>query len=271
MNPDEDQLRAALHEGEPDEIELNAHHIISAAVADEARHRRSVRSAFAIAATVVIVAGGATGLITALGHDSSNRSSAGDAAAGTESVAGSTSAAASAGPSSAASMAGSAGSSAAASGGPAVPSTTGAASASCPTAPPTIAVPKPTAAGAAGALFGAGLISITVCVYQPDGSGLAAATTLTGTDATGLATTLNAIAPAPTQQACTADLGPTVLLLPQTTAGAGRPVVGNAGGCGTITNGTAERNARSELTGLIQKVLPGTNNSGRASPGPGPS
>ena len=77
--------------------------------------------------------------------------------------------------------------------------------------------------------------------------------------------------PVPTARtACTADLGPTVVIVGRTATDATPTVVGNLGGCGEITNGHASRLSRSvlqdEASKILQRVTPGLN-----SHGPGPS
>jgi hypothetical protein len=270
MSPDEDQLRTALHEGQGGADELDARRIMSSALVEQARRRHSLRSSLAIAAAVIVVAGGTTGIITALAHSGSSGSSSAasrEEHSGDATYAGG-SALTNAGPSSAAASSPAdapATSRPAAAGAP-----NSSAPAACPATPPNIDPPRPGGTGA-GALFAKTLTALTICVYQPDGSGVAGGETFTGADADSVAATFNSIAAADGDRPCPSDLGPTVLMLPRTAGGPGAAVVGNVGGCGTTTNGTAVRYARTQLTALIQKVLPGTVNSGRASPGPGPA
>jgi hypothetical protein len=100
---------------------------------------------------------------------------------------------------------------------------------------------------------------------------LAGTTELTGPDAEQLAGRLeNSPLPTPTT-ACTADLGPTVVILASTAKENTPTIVGNLGACGEITNGQAARLARAVLQDEARMILRPPGSPGLNSPGPGPS
>jgi hypothetical protein len=99
----------------------------------------------------------------------------------------------------------------------------------------------------------------------------AGTTELTGSAAEQLARRLeDSPLPSPTT-ACTADLGPTAVILASTAKKNAPTVVGNLGGCGEITNGQAARLARAVLQDEARVILRQPGPPGLASPGPGPS
>ncbi len=286
MSPDEDQLRAALRDGESAAQDtLRPDLIMSRARRERHDRQRNLRGVLGVAAAVIVIAGGGFGISQLGGHNSSKSSSSASrdsaAGAGSSQAAGAASGAgaltppAPANPSTAAASSPAAvppaGSSSAASSSAAAASAASACPSTTPVVPP---LPGFTAPGLSAPLFAGNLTSLTVCVYQPDGSGLAGGKTYTGSGAQEIAATFNSaeVLPDPGGMGCTTDFGPTVLMLPSTAQGAGKAVIGNAGGCGATTNGSALRyKARGALVAVIQKVLPATAGSGRASPGPGPS
>src|SRR6478672_3896297 len=220
MSPNEEQLRAALREGEGDRP--NADLIIVSARAAR-RSRRRVAAAIAASVAVVIAIGGG---ITALSLRSGNSTRPGAQ----------------------------------------LPLTAPSALA-CPTTPPTIAMPNTSI----GRLLPDGITAIRICLYQVGTPKFAGTTELTGTAATQLARELeDSPLPTPTT-ACTADLGPTTVILASTAKKNAPTVVGNLGGCGEITNGQAARLARTVLQDEARVILRQPGPPGLASHGPGPS
>ena len=244
MSPNEEQLRAALRDGEGDRP--NADLIIASARAAR-RSRRRVAAAIAASVAVVIVIGGG---ITALSLRSGNSPSSSAAAGRSQPLP--TSAAGAAPP-------------AARPGAelpPAAPSAL-----ACPSTPPTIAMPNTST----GRLLPDGITAIRICLYQVGTPKFAGTTELTGTAATQLARELeDSPLPTPTT-ACTADLGPTTVILASTAKKNAPTVVGNLGGCGEITNGQAARLARTVLQDQARVILRQPGPPGLASHGPGPS
>jgi hypothetical protein len=277
MSPDEDQLRAALRGGE-DDGELDAGAIMRKAIVGRQQRRRSVRN-FATGAAAVVLVGGAGVGLSQLPDSGSNKSSSGgqaDRAVSSRVAAHGDSEPTQAASSSAAAAAGSAG-------GAAAPTSGGAAS-----VPANGAVPGPADASLCpalayalpsdhpplsftGPLFPADLTAMTVCVYQPGGSTLAGAKQFGTAAAQSIAASFNASAKYSTNQACTADLGPTVVIYARTASGPVPTVVGYAGGCGETASVLAARDARPALVKLIAQILPTATGGGRASPGPGPA
>jgi hypothetical protein len=244
MSPNEEQLRAALREGEGDRP--NADLIIASARAAR-RSRRRVAAAIAASVAVVIAIGGG---ITALSLRSGNSPSPSAAAGRSQPLP--TSAAGAAPP-------------AARPGAelpPAAPSAL-----ACPSTPPTIALPNTST----GRLLPDGITAIRICLYQVGTPKFAGTTELTGTAAAQLARGLeDSPLPTPTT-ACTADLGPTAVILASTARKNAPTVVGNLGGCGEITNGQAARLARTVLQDQARVILRQPGPPGLASHGPGPS
>jgi peptidoglycan DL-endopeptidase CwlO len=263
MSPDEDQLRAALREGEHDGA-LNADRIRYQAMADHAHRRRSIVNVAASVAAVVLVAGGGFGIAHLNGGSSSKSSAASAISSSAAAAAGSAAQSAAGDPAAQGSVNGGAteASSAAASSAAAVASAS-------PSATAPVAIPTPSGAatdcpGAApavpaggsgtAALFPANLIALTVCVYQVDG-GAAAVKVFNGAAAQQIAAAFNASAGIGGRQACPADLGATVAMYPRTANGPAPAVIGNLGGCGTTSNGTAARQASAELNAVARQVL----------------
>jgi len=244
MSPNEEQLRAALREGEGDRP--NADLIIASARAAR-RSRRRVAAAIAASVAVVIAIGGG---ITALSLRSGNSPSSSAAAGRSQPLP--TSAAGAAPP-------------AARPGAelpPAAPSAL-----ACPSTPPTIALPNTST----GRLLPDGITAIRICLYQVGTPKFAGTTELTGSAAEQLARRLeDSPLPTPTT-ACTADLGPTAVILASTARKNAPTVVGNLGGCGEITNGQAARLARTVLQDQARVILRQPGPPGLASHGPGPS
>jgi len=277
MSPDEDQLRAALRGGE-DDGELDAGAIMRKAIVGRQQRRRSVRN-FATGVAAVVLVGGAGFGLSQLPDSGSNKSSSGgqaDSAVSSSVAAHGDSEPTQAASSSAAAAAGSAG-------GAAAPTTAGAAS-----VPANGAVPGPADASLCPALaytlpsdlpppsltrplFPTDITTMTVCVYQPGGSPLAGAKKFSAAEARSIAASFNASAKFERDQACTADLGPTVVIYARTASGPVPTVVGYAGGCGETGSVSAVRDARPALVKLIAQILPTTATGGKASPGPGPA
>lgn len=246
MSPNEEQLRAALRQGEGEQP--NADLIIASAHAAR-RSRRRMAWAIAGSVAVVIAIGGG---ITALALRSEDSTSAGSAAGEPQAAPSPTSAGGAAAP-------------AASPGTGSPPAVSGALA--CPGPPPTIAMPNTSN----GRLLPDGLTTIRICLYQTGTPKLAGMTDVTGTAAEQLARRLED-SPLPTPKtACTADLGPTVVILGRTATANAPTVVGNLGGCGEITNGQAARLARAVLQDEARVILQKPGPPGRNSHAPGPS
>jgi hypothetical protein len=249
MSPNEDQLRAALREGEGDRPNAD---LIIASVRAARRSRRRVAWAIAGSVAVVIAIGGG---VTALSMQRSGTSStsSGAGAGGSLPVPTSAAGAARAVPPAA---------------GPQMESSpTGARPLVCPDPPPTVAMPNISN----GRLLPDGITAIRICLYQVGRAKLAGTTELTGPAAEHLAGRLeNSPLPTPTT-ACTADLGPTVVVLASTAQENTPTIIGNLGGCGEITNGQAARLARAVLQDEARVILRPPGSAGVNSPGPGPS
>ena len=245
MSPNEEQLRAALREGEGDRP--NADLIIASAHAAR-RSRRRVAWAIAGSAAVVIAIGGG---ITALALPSGNSNTSSGAGASRPQPVPTSASRAAAPPEGL--------------GAKASPSVTNALA--CPSAPPTIAMPNTST----GRLFPDGIAAIRICLYQTGTSKFAGMTELTGTAAGELARQLEDSPPPTPTTACTADLGPSVVILASNTKANAPTVVGNLGGCGEITNGQAARLARAVLEDEARVILRQPGPPGRNSQGPGPS
>jgi hypothetical protein len=122
-----------------------------------------------------------------------------------------------------------------------------------------------------GRLLPDGITAIRICLYQVGTPKFAGTTELTGSAAEQLARELeDSPLPTPTT-ACTADLGPTAVILASTAKKNAPTVVGNLGGCGEITNGQAARLARAVLQDEARVILRQPGPPGLASHGPGPS
>ena len=249
MSPNEEQLRAALRDGEGDRP--NADLIIASAHAAR-RSRRRVTWAIASSVAVVIAIGGGVSAVSTLRSGNSS-SSSGERAGGLQPVPTST-----AGAPRAAAPAAS----------PQTESSPTAPSALvCPRTPPTIATPKVSN----GRLLPDGITAIRICLYQAGTAKFAGTTELAGAAAQQLARRLeDSPLPTPTT-ACTADLGPTAVILASTAKENTPTVIGNLGGCGEITNGQAARLARAVLQDQARVILRPPGSPGQNSPGPGPS
>jgi hypothetical protein len=288
MSPSEDELRAALHQGEQDSI--NTESLISRARQAQLHRRRTRRT---IAGSVLGVAAVA-GLTTAVmlhhpgpGDESSAAGSGADSAVSqpASSAAGTSAAASGGGPSSAAGggAAPEAGrdSSAASTAGTAGPGASNGSvsngssggSPACPSQAPT----QPKGGGLSSRFTGGNLVStgtnrFTVCLY-PAGGGAVTSTVLSGSTASALASTLNAskalpkppAAPPPT---CSNDRS--LVLLPSVDGRAEPEVVGLPAWCGSTTfrlsNGSAVRYVPD--TSLAPAGVPFPQ---RKTPGPGPA
>ena len=245
MSPNEDQLRAALRDGEGDRPDAD---LIIASAHAARRSRRRVAWAIAGSVAVVIAIGGGVGAFSTMRSGNSS-SSSGTRAGGSAPV-----------PTSAAGAARAAAPAAS----PQIGSPTVTSGLACPRTPPTIAMPTVSN----GRLLADGITAIRICLYQVGTAKFAGTTGLTGTAAEQLARRLeDSPLPTPTT-ACTADLGPTAVILASTAKENTPIVIGNLGGCGEITNGQAARLARTVLEDQARVILrpPGLN-----SPGPGPS
>ncbi|MEP6598940.1 MAG: hypothetical protein ABJB98_05765 [Actinomycetota bacterium] len=265
MSPNERQLRAALHAGEGEPLDADA---VLGRARTARRQRRSTLGAVAGAVAAVLAVGVGAGLVAANGNDDLVT----DAGPATSSRPYATS-----GPPDLSKRAETAPSFTGKSlPGPIPPVVigTGVAPATCPAQAPRLATPSD--AGANGPLFPGGVTAIRVCVYQPesaagapDTSGVTASYLVVGADAQGLAQAFNNLAP--TQFACTADLGPWVAMFGATATGQTAPVVGNLGGCGTTTNGTAVRQARDLLIQLASSGPPQSAAPSKLTASPAPS
>lgn len=244
MSPNEEQLRAALREGEGDRP--NADLIIASARAAR-RSRRRVAAAIAASVAVVIAIGGG---ITALSLRSGNSTSSGAVAGRSQPLPTSAAGAVPPGARPGAELP------------PGAPSAL-----ACPSTPPTIAMPNTST----GRLLPDGITAIRICLYQVGTPKFAGTTELTGSAAEQLARELeDSPLPTPTT-ACTADLGPTAVILASTAKKNAPTVVGNLGGCGEITNGQAARLARAVLQDEARVILRQPGSPGLASHGAGPS
>ena len=241
MSPNEEQLRAALRQGEGEQP--NADLIIASVHAARRSRRRTVWAIAGSVAVVIAIGGG----ITALTLRSGNGPSAGSAGGG-----------AGLAPALSGSANGQARRSAAA-------------PARCPAVPPAIAPPT----ASSGPLFPDGITALRICLYpwteQTGTANLGGSTEVAGTAAQQLISRLeNSPRPTPITP-CTADLGPTVVILASTATANAPTVVGNLGGCGEITNGQAARLARAVLQDEARVILQKPGPPGLNSPGPGPS
>jgi hypothetical protein len=279
MSPDEDQLRAALRGGE-DDGGLDAGAIMRKAIVGQQQRRRTMRNVAASVAAVVLVGGAGFGISQIHVGTEQKSSSAGQA---DSAVSSSAAARGDSEPSKAASSSG------AGTAGPAagVPGPTSAGAASLPAngavpGPvdisrlcPAVAYALPSdrpAPSLTRPLFPADITTMTVCIYQPGGSPLAGAKKFTTAEARSIAASFNASARYEQDQACTADLGPTVVMYASTASDPALPtVVGYTGGCGTTSSVSATRAARPALMKLIAQILPTAATGGKASPGPGPA
>lgn len=139
-------------------------------------------------------------------------------------------------------------------------------SAACPGSVPAVSLTK-----GSGSLFPADVTSINVCVYTVDR--LTGSKALTGTVARGYAQRFDA-APSRGMICPQYVTRTTVAMLPMTPRGLGPAVVGRVGGCGTVSNGTASRDAAELLNelskGIVSAPIP-TMPSHPMSHGPGPS
>lgn len=138
--------------------------------------------------------------------------------------------------------------------------------AACASSPPTVSLGK-----GSGSLFPADVTSIKVCVYTADR--LTGSTALSGAVARGYAQRFDA-AP-PRGMICPQYVTrTTVAMLPMTPRGQAPAVVGRVGGCGTVSNGTASRDAAELLNelskGMVSSPIP-TMPDHPMSHGPGPS
>ena len=244
MSPNEEQLRAALRQGEGDRPDAD---LIIASAHAARRSRRRVAWAIAGSVAVVIAVGGG---ITALSLPSGKSSTSSSAAAGRSQPS----------PTSAAGLAAPAAS-------PRAEAPNATTALACPGTPPTVAMPKVSN----GPLLPDGISAIRICLYQVGTPKFAGTAGLTGTAAAQLARRLED-SPLPTASTpCTADLGPTVVILASTKTANAPTVSGNLGGCGEITNGQAARLARAVLQDEARVILRPPGSPGLNSPGPGPS
>ena len=239
MSPNEEQLRAALRQGEGDGP--NADRIIASARAARRTRRRTAWAIAGSVAAVIAIGGG----ITALSLHSGRTTSSSSARSGAQADA----------------------SSGSATYGAAAP-----AAAPAPTVPPCPVAP-PEAARSSGAspdrLLPNGIVAIRICLYQPGTAGLAGTTEATGAAAQQLADRLDGSPLLPTRSAPPCPPGPRVAILARTASGDVPVVAGNAV-CGDITNGQITRMARDvlqdEVSAILKPVTPGRN-----TVGPGPS
>jgi hypothetical protein len=241
MSPNEHQLRAALRQGEGDRPD--ADEIIFSARAARAARRRTAWAVVGSVAAVLLVGGGITALSLAGDGSGSSASSGGAAGGAAVPPDRSPGTGTRAGP---------------------LPPTVPA----CPRVLPS--VPQPPSRSS-GQLFPDGVIAIRICLYPVESSTLNATNELTGTAAQRLVEQLESSPKPAPQTACTADLGPTMLLLGRTATGDVPNVVGNLGGCGSVSNGTAIRLARPVLEEQAHIILPRLGTPGLNTPGPGPS
>jgi hypothetical protein len=246
MSPNEEQLQAALRQGEGERP--NADLIIASAHAARRSRRRTVWAVAGSVAVVIAIGGG----IAALTLRSGNSTSAGSAAGAAQAI-----------PSSASARGAPAPAASPGTGSP--PAVTSALA--CPAVPPVIAMPS----ASNGRLFLDRITAIRICLYQAGTPKFAGTTEVTGTAAEQLARRLeDSPRPTPTTP-CTADLGPTVVILASTATANAPTVVGNLGGCGEITNGQAARLARAVLQDEARVILQKPGPPGLNSHGPGPS
>lgn len=126
-----------------------------------------------------------------------------------------------------------------------------------PTATPQVAAcpggaPQLSPAKGSGPLFPADVTSIKVCVYGVER--LTGSKLLTGTVASGYAQRFDQ-APARGATMCPQYVTQTtVAMLPMTPRGPAPAVVGRVGGCGTVSNGSASRDAPELLNELSQGI-----------------
>jgi hypothetical protein len=118
----------------------------------------------------------------------------------------------------------------------------------CPATPPQLATPGGVLPGRSAPLFPDGVLQLAVCVYPVTG-GAPARRVVSGVPAATLARQVDAL-PSQNDGPCPADAGPSVVLIPVTASGAGDPVVGEAGGCGRLTNGTGTRFGRTLVASI---------------------
>lgn len=236
MSPNEEQLRAALRQGEGDRP--NADRIIASVRATRRTRRRTAWAIAGSVAAVIAIGGG----ITALSLHSGRTTSRPSAASGAQAAAASS---------------GSAKYGAAAPA-PTVPP--------CPVAPPEAARPS---GASPDRLLPNGIIAIRICLYQAVTADLAGTTEVTGAAAQQLADRLDGSPLLPTNSAPPCPPGPSIAILARTTSGDVPVVAGNAV-CGDITNGQITRMARdvlqNEISTILKPVTPGRN-----TVGPGPS
>jgi len=117
----------------------------------------------------------------------------------------------------------------------------------CPPGPPTVSLSK-----GSGRLFPADVTSINVCAYTIDQ--LTGTKSLTGTLAHGYAQRFEA-APLRGMICPQYVTRTTVAMLPMTPSGQAPTVVGRVGGCGTVSNGTASRDAAELLNELSKGIV----------------
>lgn len=126
----------------------------------------------------------------------------------------------------------------------------------CPGAPPRLVSPLGgRLPGQDGPLLAPGITAIRICEYAVDDAPVAS-TVLTGSAASGLADRLNALPMEAPGQACTADAGPTLVLLPRTASQPLPPVVAQTAGCGEVTNGVTRRSGRGLVRDLAARLEP---------------
>jgi hypothetical protein len=246
MSPNEHQLRAALRQGEGDRPDADV--IIFSARAARVARRRTAWAVVGSVAAVLLVGGGITALSLA-GDGSGSSASSGAAAGGASAPA----------PAPANRPPGT---------GNTLPGSTKQTAPACPRVLPSVSH-APTRSS--GRLFPDGVIAIRICLYPVGSSALNATNELTAAAAQRLVEQLEGSPKPAPQTACTADLGPTMLLLGRTATGDVPGVVGNLGGCGAVSNGTAVRLARPVLEEQAHIILPRLGTPGLNTPGPGPS
>ncbi len=240
MSPNEFQLRAALRDGEGDNIDPNTV-IMRAQAMTQARRDRRVRY-LSVAAVVAVVGGiGTAAGITLSGGGNSNHNSSGGA-----------------GKAMSAERSAAARPNAAGSGKPAPGPLAVVSAVPCPAKAPALRTPGGGAnstLGAAGSLFSGPVEGVKVCAYEQqsrnpiqDSSGRTANTVLTGAAATALASSLDAAPKSRPKTPCpmylTAD-GKTLVIIGVSTSGRPmNPITALAAQnvCGKpVTNGTAVR------------------------------
>ncbi len=244
MSPSESQLRAALHDG--DGAGLNPDTVISRARHTRQRRRRTIAAATGSVAGVLAV-----GAIVSVVTIAASNDSGSSAASGAQPASG------------------------------ALPNRSAAPgeTAACSAAARPVQLPAGSAAASAP-LFPAPVSALQICVYQQAPASGAASTSisiqysLAGSPAQAVADRFNRLPASPSNLPCTAELGPTVVLIATQADGQQHRVVGNVGGCGLTVSDSAWRAARDLLLKLINN--PVANLSIQPSPpyvsvGPGPS